>query len=1000
MKPRRWISFHVRIVVLAATAPALAANGPLSPTEERATFHLPAGFRIELVACEPDVVDPVAMAFDEDSRLFVAEMRGYPNGGVATGTVTSGRIKVLEDRDGDGYFETCTLFADNLRFPTGLQPWRGGLLAAVAPDLVYLQGGRGTGRADRRRALYTGFDLANVQQLLNSLQWGLDNWVHGCAGGAGGTIRSAERLDLPPVTLHGRGIRFRPDVPGSLEPTSGGGQYGLAADEWQRWFTATNSQHLRHIVLPDHYLRRNAALAVPAVTLDIPDHGAACRVYRISPFEGWRVERTSRRRAGPDAARFPATELVPGGYITSGCSPVIYAADAFPEAYRGNSFVCDPANNLVHRDVLVPAGATFVARRAPGEESCEFLASTDNWFRPVHLAPGPDGALYVLDFYREVIETPLSLPKDIKKRLNLQSRGRGRIWRIVADTPAAKEQARRRPALHRAATRELVDLLADPNVWWRLTAQRLLVERQDRSAVGPLERLAATSRTAVGRAHALWALHGLGALRDELVEKALKDPEPGVREQALRLSDDRLALSPRLCAVVAALADDASPRVRFQLAFTLGQADAPELLAALAKLARHDADDAWTRTAILSSAAHTAGRLLESLAGDVSFTGGASPGRLELLTRLAALVGTRAEDGEIARVLRLLGTGAAEAASWQLAVLDGLSQGWQNGGRSPARLWEDPPATLRAAVVRARGLFDRTATAARDDRRPVAERVAAAGLLGRGPFAPLQGAAAELLAPQSPPEVQLAAVRALSAHAHPSVAALLLAGWPAYGPAVRREAVEALFTRVDRLGRLLDAIERKEVLPAQLEPLRLEQLRRHPDVATRQRAQRLLAGQGTPDRRKVVEAYRAALDLKADAARGRVVFGKNCTSCHRLDGEGFEVGPDLLSALRNKNRDQLLGDILDPSREVDPRYVNYLVTTKQGQTYSGLIAAETASSLTLRRGERAEDTILRSQVDEVQATAKSLMPEGLEAQLSRQDMADLIAYLQRAALPR
>src|SRR5215471_1026709 len=273
--------------------PGTPPAGPLSPKEELATFRVPKGFRVELVAAEPEVVDPVAMAFDEDGRIFVAEMRGYPNEGVATGHITSGRVKLLEDRDSDGYYETSSLFADDLRFPTAVMPWRGALLVANAPEIILLEDTKGAGKADRRRTLYTGFNLANIQQLVNSLQWGLDNWVHGVAGNNGGTIRSAEKPDMPPLTLRSRGIRFHPETPGSLEPTSGGGQYGLAPDEWQHWFTATNSQHLRHIVLPDHYLHRNAALSVPAVTLDIPDHGAACKVHRLSAFEGWRVERTA-----------------------------------------------------------------------------------------------------------------------------------------------------------------------------------------------------------------------------------------------------------------------------------------------------------------------------------------------------------------------------------------------------------------------------------------------------------------------------------------------------------------------------------------------------------------------------------------------------------------------------------------------------------------------------------------------------------------------------------
>jgi putative membrane-bound dehydrogenase-like protein len=979
--------------------PGEAPKGPLSPREEQATFRLPKGFEIDLVAAEPDVIDPVAMAFDEEGRIFVAEMRGYPNRGVATGHITSGRIKVLEDQDGDGIYETSRVYAEGLRFPTGVLPWRGGLLVANAPDILYLEDTNGDGKADRQRVLYSGFSLANIQGLVNSLQWGLDNWVYGMVGPNGGTVRSPEKPDMPALTLRGRGIRFHPQTPGSLEATSGGGQYGLAPDDWQHWFTATNSQHLRHIVLPDHYLRRNPALAVGTVTLDIPDHGAACKVNRISPFEAWRVERTTRRKAGPEAKRLASTELVPGGYITSACSPVVYAADSFPDAYRGNVFVCDPANNLIHRDVLVDSGATFTAKRAGDESDCEFLASTDNWFRPVHLTLGPDGALYVLDFYREVIETPLSLPDDIKKKLNLQSRGRGRIWRVRIGG-----QPRRQPSLRQAATQALVEHLNDGNLWWRLTAQRLLIERQDRSAVRWLRDYAQTSKSSPGRAHCLWTLHGLKALTEEDIEQALKDPVPGVREQALRLSEEHLSVSAKLRAAVAALADDPSPRVRFQLAFTLGAGDDTEIVTALARIARRDAGDRWTQTAVLSSIRGSGIALLESLVKDRDFIKGASAAHLQLLSRLAAIVGAKADNTDLGRALGLLvPTQRSEtkaSAPWQLAVLDGLGQGLQNSARPLAQLWDKPPASLKDAVEGVRPLFEQAANTSRDAKRSPAERIAALRLLGRGPYALAASAAEDLLNPQTPPEVQSAIVRALSLYPQRQVADQLLAAWNGFSPTVRREVVEALFARTDRLPRLLDAIEQKRVLSNQLEPLRLEQLRKHANADIRKRARHLLAEQAAPERQKVVAAYRDTLDLKADTVRGKAVFKKNCTVCHRLENEGFEVGPDLLSALRNKSAEQLLNDILDPSREADSRYLNYQITTKKGQVFSGLIAADTASSMTLRRGEKAEDTILRDQIEEIQATGKSLMPEGLETQMSKQDVADLIAYLQAAAVPK
>lgn len=979
----------------ADSKPGTSPKGPLSPREELATFQIAKGFRAELVASEPDVIDPVAMAFDEDGRLFVAEMRGYPNAGVATGTISSGRIRLLEDRDGDGFYETSTVYADGLRFPSAVMPWKGGLLVGNAPDIIFVKDTKGTGHADQRRTLYTGFNLANIQQLINGLQWGLDNWVYGCAGSNGGTIESVEQSDMPAVTLRNRGVRFHPEVPGSLEPTSSGGQYGLSANDYGQWFTATNSNHLRHIILPDHYLRRNPSLPVTAVTLDIPDHGAVCKVFRISPFEGWRVERTTMRAGGPDAKRFSPTELVPGGFITSACSPVVYTAELFPPAFRGNTFVCEPANNLIHRDMLVSKGATFVAQRV--EPDCEFLASTDNWFRPVYLSIGPDGALYVLDFYREVIETPLSLPEDIKKKLNLESRGRGRIWRIVPEgtKPGPK------PALSKASSEELVKHLDHPNAWWRLTAQRLLVERQDMSAVKSLEKLAQAAKLPVGRVHALWTLRGLHALREPLIEQALKDGVAGVREQALRLAEGQVASSARLRSATVALVDDPDPRVRFQLAFTLGEAKAPELVAALAKIARREDNDTWTQTAVLSSAANTASGLLENLTRDEHFTSKAAPAQLQLLTRVASLVGARSSDAELAQAMDLLADlGKNNPAAWQVAILEGLGQGLQNSQRPLGRLWEQPPPALQKAVAKAKPFFQRAAATAHDAQRPVAERLAAARLLGFGPFAIGAPALQDLLSPQSPAELQLAAVCALAAQDHAKVPDLLLTSWNSYGPAARREVLEALFARVDRLSALLTAIEQKKVLANQLEPSRIDQLRKHSNPKLRQRAVAVLANQMTPDRKKILDDYRSALELPFEAARGKAVFKKTCATCHRLEDEGIEVGPDLLSALRNKTREGLLVDILDPSREVDPRYINYLVTTKAGRVYTGMMAAETASSVTLRRAEKAEDTILRNQIDDIQATAKSVMPEGLEMQLSKQDVADVIAYLLSVAAPK
>jgi putative membrane-bound dehydrogenase-like protein len=983
MHSRRILTLIVAVATALSlkSAEPLRNPGPLAPRDEQATFRVPAGFRVELVASEPEVVDPVAMAFDERGRLFVAEMHGYPNEGFGTGNISSGRIRCLEDRNGDGVFETSTIFAEGLRFPTSVMPWRGGLLVANSPELIYLEDTKGTGKADRRRVLYTGFGIDNIQQLLNGLQWSIDNWVYACNGASGGTIRSVEKPDMPPVSLGNRGVRFHPEKPGSLEPMSGGGQYGLWPDSDGHWFTATNSQHLRQIVLPDHYLRRNPGLAVPVTTLDIPDHNPACAVFRISPFEAWRVERTGRRKGGPDAKRFAPTELVPGGFITSACSPLVYDAARFPEAFRGNVFVCEPANNLIHRDRLEPKGPVFVAKRA--DEGCEFLASTDNWFRPVSLAIGPEGGLYILDFYREVIETPRSLPDDMKPRLVLRSQGRGRIWRVVAnDAPA---NPLRMPATMTSA--ELVPFLASDNSWWRLTAQRLLVEKNDPSIAEVATRLARESASPAGRAHAMWTLHALGRLDDETIAQALEHPAPTVRINALRLAEGRASES-RLQGLVIKRANDPDPMVRFQAAFSLGECDSAAAVAALAGIARRDAADPWFASAVLSSAYRQPGQLLELLAADRDPASVTRP----VLTRLASIIGARGSDADLIRAFAVL-EGAPTAR--QIAILDGIGQGLQNSPRPMSRLWENPPDALRDPLKLARRFFERAAAVASDTSKPPADRIAAIRLLGQGPFDLAATTLRGMLAPQQMPELQLAAARALGGHNVPTVAKMLVDAWPTAGPALRRELQEALFARSDRLSALFDAIAAKRILPNQIDAVRIQQLHKLADPTQRERAKKLLAASVDADRLKVIEKHRATLDLKADLNRGRAVFRRICATCHRLEDVGTEVGPDLRAAVRDKTPEQLLISILDPSREVDRRFTTYLIETKSGRTVTGMIAAETANSLTLRRAEKQEEIVLRSQIESIEDTAKSLMPDGLEMQMSLQELADVILYLQR-----
>ncbi|HYV29191.1 MAG TPA: PVC-type heme-binding CxxCH protein, partial [Candidatus Eisenbacteria bacterium] len=527
---------------------------PTAPDKALSTFRIKSGFRLELVAAEPLVVDPIAMSFDENGRLFVVEMRDYSE----RRDERLGRIRLLEDTDGDGRFDKSTVYLDHLPWPTAVICYNGGIFVGATPDILYCKDTNGDGVADVKEVVFTGFasDYApyqtnrlNVQAMLNSFNWGLDNRIHGATSMSGGKVVSAKHPEAPALELRGRDFSFDPrDL--TLRAESGGGQHGLSFDNRGRKFVCSNSSHIQMLMYEERYAARNPYFPLPSALVGIAVDGPAAEVYRLSPDEPWRVIRTQWRVSG----------LVPGpvegggrpsGYFTGATGVTIYRGNAFPEEFLGDAFVADCGSNLVHRKKLrpanpvplpsltpgerdrvrghgswkegMPASVELKAERPADEQKVEFLASTDNWFRPVQFANAPDGCLYVLDMYREIIEHPWSLPPGIKKHLDLNAgNDRGRIYRIVP------EKFRRRPAvrLGDASPAELVKTLEHPNGWHRDTAARLLYERQDKSVVPQLRKLSEDSRSEFGRFHAFYALAGLGELNGTDVNHGLIDSSP------------------------------------------------------------------------------------------------------------------------------------------------------------------------------------------------------------------------------------------------------------------------------------------------------------------------------------------------------------------------------------------------------------------------------------------------------------------------------------------
>jgi putative membrane-bound dehydrogenase-like protein len=506
---------------------------PYSPEESLSKMQVEKGFKVSVFAAEPFIVDPVVMTFDERGGIYVAEMREMeilP----ALEPGTKATLELVSDTDGDGRVDHATRFAEGLSFPSGLAPYDGGLFALCTPDLLYLKDTDGDGVADVRRVVFTGFGQGNAEHRCNNLTWGIDNWIYGANGYAGGKVTDPGRPDLPAADLSGRDFRFDP-ASGQFEAISRGvgGGYGCTFDDWGRRYVCQNESHVMHVVIPERYIARNPYLAVDAMGEDISDHGRPdARIFPISTPQSWRVERT-QRRAKLESDKFTPTELQPNGYFTAACGVTAYCADLFPESHRGSLFVCDPANNLVHRDVLSEAGASMVASRRDVET--EFLRSSESWFRPVDLFSGPDGALYIIDFYREIIETAASIPPDILAKLDLRAGSdKGRIYRVAPDDRDAPCHP---VLLDGLRASELVEKLADGNAWVRLTAQRLLLERKASEVVPALKQLALKGENPIGRLHALWTLRGLGALDEPTVAASLNDPHPRIREHSVLLAE-------------------------------------------------------------------------------------------------------------------------------------------------------------------------------------------------------------------------------------------------------------------------------------------------------------------------------------------------------------------------------------------------------------------------------------------------------------------------------
>lgn len=982
---------------------------PFSPKEALSTFQLSEGFKIELVSSEPLIQDPTEIAFDEDGKMYVAQMEDYPADGDPTG-----RIMLLEDKDGDGFYESGTVFAEGLPYVNGVMPWKGGVLITSAPDIIFMKDTTGDGVADIKEVMITGFALTNPQLRMSSLRYGLDNWIYGAYSRSGGgrwyeefRNKVGNPLHFPakpdqelPVIVPGTDYRFLPDEH-KIEPAGGMSQFGLSFDAVGNRFTVWNNSHIRHVVIDNRYKANNPYLRISNDMASIAAHGDAAQVYSIAK----------------DMLDLHESEI---GHFTSACGNCLYTGGLFKGNYANASFVCEPVSNLVHVDLLTPNGPTFEANRIEKEK--EFLASTDSWFRPVNLTIGPDGGLYVVDFYRKLVEHPdwISMADEkgfytnagiLQESDFFEGKELGRIYRVVPKDFNSKNT--KRPVLSQASVEELVDYLNSPNKWLRTNAQRLLVDRQDKKAISTLNQFLTQEISAEGKIHSLWTLEGLNSLSKKTLLKALADEHAIVRKQAVLLAERRIE-DKDIFEKLVQMAGDPDSFVQFQLALTLGNVanEQSSSFYALSKIAADNIQDPWFQAGVLLGASENSLRWYDAFKKFEGKNEQSRNGKYDFLNKITSIVGARYKTDELSSLfLQLNGLNDSKVVE---ASLGGLLTGMQrhdlpiqlsgSGQQALFALITGKSSTVKELAVdiasrlqlinssEVQSARKKAVSDANNETKAVEERIFAVKILGldtrKVPFEVL----AKILSTSQPSSLQLAVVDVLLKSQEARATTVLIQNWNMFTLKVRDAAEAGLLHRNDRLRDLLTAIDEGKIEPNSISKNTQNRLLQHANAEIKKDAEKVFKDAGGADRNDVIAEYHAAITQKGDISKGKVVFKASCSSCHILEGIGHNYGPDLLS-VGHQTKITLMTMILHPNHNIAPGYEGYLVETVDGRTLAGIMGNESAAQIALRGSDGSDQVILRSNIKSISPMSDSLMPEGLESTISIEQMTDLLEYL-------
>ncbi len=968
---------------------------PLAPAESIKHLVVPPGFEPRLFAAEPEIYKPLCMAWDHRGRLWIAESTDYPNTKRRDGQGRD-RISILEDTDGDGKADSFKVFAEGLNIPTSLVCHDGGVIILQAPDTLFLKDTDGDGKADLRKVLFTGWGIGDTHAGPSNLRWGLDNWIWGIVGYSAfrGTVGGEAHA-------FGQGLyRFKPDG-SKLEfvRSTSNNSWGVGFSEEGLVFGST-------------------ANGCPSVYMPIPN-----RYY-----EAVRGRAPLRLESIAASNRFyPVTEKVRqvdyhGGF-TAAAGHALYTARTYPRHYwNQTAFVAEPTGHLLATFTLARRGSDF------GDYyGWNLVASDDEWTAPISAEVGPDGHVWVIDWYNYIVQhnpTPHGFKTGHGNAYEtpLRDKTHGRIYRIVYN----EARPSRPPVLDLRDGQGLVAALRHDNQLWRLHAQRLLIERGKVDVVPDLVELARDqSVDAIGLntgvIHALWTLEGLGALADfsspaaQAATAALKHPSAGVRRNAAQVLpvDVRSALA----ILSAGLLQDPDAQVR--LAALLSLADQPPrdqagAAVALALRAGLATNDQWLADAAMAAGARNAESFLKALARQ-----GKVPAGGPVLTIADRVAEHWARGGPTESVGSFLAALTGGEPAVNESILRGVARGWPRDrparvegatGEALKKLTIELNPAARAQLVRLVGAWgdqalDRLGSeiaasllaSVKDEHLSDFRRIDAAHQLIELQASDEGGAKGllELITPTTSTELAAGLVEAVAASKAPRVGGAFVAILPKLSPSVRSRVLRVLLGRSDWVPAFVESLEHD---PARLAELALDQkqaLATHPNSEIAARAKKLLehgGGLPDPDRQLVIDRLAAQLELGGDAARGKLVYQQQCAKCHRHNGEGGQVGPDL-SGMAVIPRRELLIHILDPSRSVEGNFVQYTVATTDGRVISGLLASESKTSVELIDAEGKRHAILREDIDQMAASKKSLMPEGFEKQVPPAGLNDLLAFL-------